>query len=93
MEKLGIKRATLDTAGDAFLQGEGSRCRSNSDDSAMAFIQQLIDTPQLSDAERQSLGRARMQLLETCTWEGEKFRAGNGRRLIICKAARGFGGM
>jgi hypothetical protein len=72
LEKMGIKRDSLDTAGDAFLQGEGSRCRSNSDDSATAFIQHVVDTPQLPDAERQSLARARMQLLETCTWEGEK---------------------
>jgi hypothetical protein len=72
LEKLGIKRDSLDTAGDAFLQGEGSRCRSNSDDSAMAFIQHVVDAPQLADTERQSLARARMQLLETCTWEGEK---------------------
>lgn len=72
LEKLGLKRDSLDTAGEAFLQGEGSRCRSNSDDSAMAFIQQVVDTPQLSDAERQSLARARMQLLETCTWDAQK---------------------
>lgn len=72
LEKLGLKRDSLDTAGDAFLQGEGSRCRSNSDDSATVFIQHVVEAPQLSDAERQSLARARMQLLETCTWEGEK---------------------
>lgn len=72
LDQLGIKRETSDSAGQAFLQGEGSRCRSNRDDSAADFIGQLLDTPSLSDAERQSLARSRVQLLDGCTWEGEK---------------------
>ncbi|MFK3970640.1 outer membrane assembly lipoprotein YfiO [Pseudomonas sp. NPDC087358] len=72
LQKLGIKRETSDSAGQAFLEGEGSRCRSNRDDSAAQFIGQLLDTPSLSDAERQALARSRVQLLDGCTWEGEK---------------------
>lgn len=72
LEKLGIKRDSTDSAGQAFLQGEGSRCRSNRDDSAAVFIGQLVDTPSLSDSERQSLARSRLQLLDGCTWDAEK---------------------
>ena len=72
LQKLGIKRDTADSAGQAFLQGEGSRCRSNRDDSAADFIKALLDTASLSDAERQSLARSRVQLLDSCTWEGDK---------------------
>ncbi|MFK3796233.1 outer membrane assembly lipoprotein YfiO [Pseudomonas sp. NPDC088444] len=72
LERLGVKRDSTDSAGQAFLQGEGSRCRSNRDDSAASFIGELLSTPSLSDAERQSLARSRVQLLDSCTWEGEK---------------------
>jgi len=72
LEKLGIKRDSTDSAGQAFLQGEGSRCRSNRDDSAAVFIGQLVDTPSLSDSERQSLARSRLQLLDGCTWDAAK---------------------
>ena len=57
--KLGLSRESNDTAGQAFLQGEGSRCRSNRDESAADFIGQLLDTEGLSATERQSLARAR----------------------------------
>lgn len=70
--KLGLSRESNDTAGQAFLQGEGSRCRSNRDESAADFIGQLLDTESLSAAERQSLARARLQLLDACTWEADK---------------------
>ncbi|MFJ3520937.1 outer membrane assembly lipoprotein YfiO [Pseudomonas sp. NPDC090203] len=75
LEKLGIKRDSTDSAGQAFLQGEGSRCRSNRDDSAAQFISQLQASAALPDAERQSLARSRVQLLDACTWEGEKLAA------------------
>jgi hypothetical protein len=75
LEKLGIKRDSTDSAGQAFLQGEGSRCRSNRDDSAAQFIGQLQANAALPDAERQSLARSRVQLLDACTWEGEKLAA------------------
>lgn len=69
LEQLGIKREGMETAGDVFLTGEGSRCRSNSDDSAKAFISQLVKSPELSAAERQVLARSRMQMLNACSWE------------------------
>ncbi|WP_263260790.1 outer membrane assembly lipoprotein YfiO [Pseudomonas sp. RIT-PI-S] len=72
LQKLGIERDHMETAGDAFLEGEGSRCRSNSDDSAAAFVGQVVDTPQLSASERQALARARMQLLDACTWDPQQ---------------------
>ena len=75
LDKLGIKRDSTDSAGQAFLQGEGSRCRSNRDDSAAQFIGQLQATAALPDAERQSLARSRVQLLDACTWEGDKLAA------------------
>lgn len=70
--KLSLSRDSNDTAGQAFLQGEGSRCRSNRDESAADFISQLLDTQGLSATERQSLARARLQLLDACTWEADK---------------------
>jgi len=69
--KLGLARDSNDTAGQAFLQGEGSRCRSNRDESAADFIGQLVDTEGLAVEERQSLARARLQMLQACTWEGD----------------------
>ncbi|MDH0745514.1 outer membrane assembly lipoprotein YfiO [Pseudomonas sp. GD03842] len=75
LERLGIPRDSSDSAGQAFLQGEGSRCRSNRDDSAADFIGHLLETPALPDTERQALARSRLQLLESCTWDGEKLAA------------------
>jgi hypothetical protein len=72
LARLGLSRDSNDTAGQAFLQGEGSRCRSNRDESAADFIGQLLDTQGLSTDERQSLARARLQLLDACTWEADK---------------------
>ena len=69
LEPLGIKREEYKTAGAAFLNGEGSRCRSNDDDSATAFISQVIKAD-MPAAERTSLAKARLQLLATCEWEG-----------------------
>lgn len=72
LDKLGLKRDSTDSAGQAFLQGEGSRCRSNRDDSAAQFIEQLVATASLPETERQSLARSRLQLLDACTWDAEK---------------------
>ncbi len=69
LEPLGLKREEYKTAGAAFLNGEGSRCRSNDDDSATAFISQVIKAD-MPAAERTSLAKARLQLLATCEWEG-----------------------
>ena len=68
LQNLGLERDSLETAGDAFLEGEGSRCRSNTDDSALAFMQQIVNSAQLTQPERRFLARARMQLLEACSW-------------------------
>ena len=70
LQPLGIKRDDYKTAGEAFLNGEGSRCRSNSDDSATAFIGQVIKAD-MPAAERELLVKARLQLLTACSWEGQ----------------------
>ena len=69
LSPLGIKRDDYKTAGEAFLSGEGSRCRSNADDSAAAFISQVVkaDVPQ---AERQLLAKLRLQMLGSCSSDG-----------------------
>lgn len=67
---LGIKRDDYKTAGEAFLTGEGSRCRSNDDDSATAFISQVIKAD-MPAGERTSLVKARLQLLTACHWDGQ----------------------
>ncbi|AZE92291.1 hypothetical protein C4J96_0140 [Pseudomonas orientalis] len=70
LQPLGIKREEYKTAGEAFLNGEGSRCRSNDDDSATAFISQVIKAD-MPPAERDVLVKARLQLLTTCDWDGQ----------------------
>ncbi|AMS19554.1 outer membrane assembly lipoprotein YfiO [Pseudomonas synxantha] len=70
LQPLGIKREEYKTAGEAFLNGEGSRCRSNSDDSATAFISQVIKAD-MPPAERDLLVKARLQLLTTCDFTGQ----------------------
>ncbi len=70
LQPLGIKRDDYKTAGEAFLTGEGSRCRSNDDDSATAFIRQVIKAD-MPAAERELLVKARLQLLTACSWEGQ----------------------
>lgn len=70
LEPLGIKREDYTTAGQAFLSGEGSRCRSNDDDSATAFISQVIKAD-MPPAERDVLVRARLQLLTTCDGDAQ----------------------
>lgn len=69
LQPLGIKREEYTTAGQAFLSGEGSRCRSNDDDSATAFISQVVKAD-MPAAERTSLANARLQLLAACEWQG-----------------------
>lgn len=70
LQPLGVKREEYKTAGEAFLNGEGSRCRSNDDDSATAFISQVIKAD-MPPAERDVLVKARLQLLTTCDWDGQ----------------------
>lgn len=70
LQPLGIKRDDYKTAGEAFLNGEGSRCRSNDDDSATAFISQVIKAD-IPAAERELLVKARLKLLTACSWDGQ----------------------
>ncbi|MGY2375066.1 outer membrane assembly lipoprotein YfiO [Pseudomonas sp. SDO524_S393] len=69
LKPLGIQREEYKTAGEAFLSGEGSRCRSNDDDSATAFVRQVVKAD-MPTPERELLVKARLQLLTTCSWEG-----------------------
>ncbi|WP_339533067.1 outer membrane assembly lipoprotein YfiO [Pseudomonas mucidolens] len=66
---LGIQREVAPAAGEQFLSGEGSRCRSNNDDSAAAFIRQVIQAD-IPANERTLLANARLKLLTTCDWQG-----------------------
>ena len=68
LESLQVVRETPQAAGDAFLSGEGSRCRSNSDASAQAFVDQLI-AADLPASERQTLAQSRVKLLAACNWD------------------------
>ncbi|AZD05618.1 hypothetical protein C4K26_0183 [Pseudomonas chlororaphis] len=68
LESLQVVRETPQAAGDAFLSGEGSRCRSNSDASAQAFVDQLI-AADLPASERQALAQSRVRLLAACNWD------------------------
>ncbi|OLF56724.1 outer membrane assembly lipoprotein YfiO [Pseudomonas chlororaphis] len=68
LESLQVVRETPQAAGDALLSGEGSRCRSNSDASAQAFIDQLI-AADLPAGERQALAQGRVKLLAACNWD------------------------
>ncbi|WP_443699167.1 outer membrane assembly lipoprotein YfiO [Pseudomonas sp.] len=70
LQPLGLKRDEYKSAGTDFLNGEGSRCRSNDDDSATAFIRQVIKAD-MPAAERELLVKARLQLLTACSWEGQ----------------------
>jgi len=69
LEPLGIKRDDAKAAGDAFLNGEGSRCRSNDENSAAAFISQVVKAD-MPATERDLLVKARLQLLTACEWVG-----------------------
>lgn len=69
---LGIKREQAEMAADTLVDGEGSRCRSNTEQTATNFIRELVNTPQLSPAERAALANSRMQMLSACGWEPEQ---------------------
>lgn len=69
MQQLGLGDRVPGIAGNAFIDGEGSRCRSNNEDSAAAFIKQLIASPMLAPQERLDLAQARLSLLSACTWD------------------------
>ncbi|WP_347903097.1 outer membrane assembly lipoprotein YfiO [Pseudomonas purpurea] len=66
LQQLGLGGMVPSIAGNAFIDGEGSRCRSNNEDSAAAFIKQLIASPELPAPERLYLAQARLNLLNAC---------------------------
>lgn len=73
LTSLGIKREQAEVASSSLIDGEGSRCRSNNEQTAAGFIQALVDAPDLSPAERSALGTSRLRMLAACSWEREQF--------------------
>lgn len=69
MASLGIQREATAAAGDQFLWGEGSRCRSSNVQSATDFVRQVIKADVPAN-ERVLLANARLKLLGTCDWQG-----------------------
>lgn len=72
LRQLGISHEASTIAGNQFIEGEGSRCRSNSEESAAAFLAQLLKTTRLPAEERQSLAQSRLQMLAACSWEADQ---------------------
>jgi hypothetical protein len=91
---LGISRDSRQTAGDAFLSGEGSRCRSNSDESATAFIRQVVKAG-IPQAEQEWLAKQRLQMLTACTLDGigsgaaDQLKSADGKVLLAYLQAAG----
>ncbi|MCQ9426561.1 outer membrane assembly lipoprotein YfiO [Pseudomonas sp. LJDD11] len=71
LQRLGLSRPAT-TAGQEFLQGEGSRCRSNDQASATAFISAVLNSPELTDNERKALAHSRLQMLGACSWDPDQ---------------------
>lgn len=71
LQRLGLTPAQT-TAGQDFLQGEGSRCRSNDRASAAAFINALLSSTEVADSERKALADSRLQMLGACSWQPEQ---------------------
>jgi outer membrane protein assembly factor BamD (BamD/ComL family) len=72
LDSLGVKREDAEVAGDSLVDGEGSRCRSNNEQSATDFVRQVVNTPSLTPAERAALASSRVQMLTACAWETEQ---------------------
>lgn len=70
LASLGIQREATAAAGDQFLWGEGSRCRSNNVQSATEFVRQVVKADVPAN-ERVLLANARLKLLGNCDWQGE----------------------
>jgi TolA-binding protein len=66
--RIGLPADSVPAETESFANGEGSRCRSNNPATAQDFLAQLLlaDVPA---AERQSLARARLSLLQGCQWD------------------------
>ncbi|MGY2293505.1 outer membrane assembly lipoprotein YfiO [Pseudomonas sp. SDO528_S397] len=65
---LAITQQPYSEAGLDFLNGEGSRCRSNTDDSALPFVRQVVQSG-IPKAEQQVLAGARVKMVSACTWD------------------------
>lgn len=65
---LQVRRESDENAGDQFLYGEGSRCRSNSETSALAFVEHVTQAD-LPQAEQRTLAQSRVNLLTACQWD------------------------
>lgn len=72
---LNVKREDVSNSATDLIHGEGSRCVSNDDYSAVLFVSQVKEAVNLSDAERQALASARVKMLQACTWEPEQLAA------------------
>ncbi|MEL7936243.1 outer membrane assembly lipoprotein YfiO [Pseudomonas delhiensis] len=66
--RIGLPADAVPAEGERFASGEGSRCRSNNPATAQDFLAQLL-AADLPPAERQSLARARLALLQGCQWD------------------------
>lgn len=75
LAKLHIQREEVANGSADLIQGEGSRCQSNNNNSALSFVNQVVESINLSDSERQALAGARMKMLQACTWEPEQLQA------------------
>ncbi|GFM81369.1 hypothetical protein PSCICN_20610 [Pseudomonas cichorii] len=75
LTSLGIRRDQEKVASSTLIDGEGSRCRSNNEQTAANFIQALVSTPDLSPAERSALATSRLRMLAACTWEREQVKS------------------
>jgi len=67
--QIGVPPAAKPAAEDSsnlFASGEGSRCVSNDNAAARAFLEQLVGSAELPDAERRSLAQARLAMLGAC---------------------------
>lgn len=69
--QMGAEALPEKIAGAEFFEGEGSRCRSNDQDSALAFLRQVRDAG-LGEAETKALASSRLDLLGACGWEQEE---------------------
>ncbi|EOX9051684.1 TPA: outer membrane assembly lipoprotein YfiO [Pseudomonas aeruginosa] len=69
--QMGAEALPEKIAGAEFFEGEGSRCRSNDQDSALAFLRQVRDAG-LGEAETKALANSRLDLLGACGWEQEE---------------------
>lgn len=73
--QMGAEALPEKIAGAEFFEGEGSRCRSNDQDSALAFLRQVRDA---------GLGEAETKAWPTAAWTCSVPAAGNKRNWAVC---------